>query len=256
MLQMDDLVITMSISKLTTQSSVEISSSLTPPSSINSNTPEETALRTRNTTDGLSLWYSILDAYSKEILDCASNQFLDLVIARRLDTISTRDLVCLLLKARRLGYKGADVAKGKRLGPLPYRADEGLSASFASTLPGEGTGNGRSDSTTSSEPYPVEASRERKRWRSDDHGSYAVDSLPYTKRQPTRPGPTSLETQASNDLKRRKCRMRMGEQSLTASGNPSPGPGAKGRPPDPKSRERLHSQRDVHNISSSDRNQS
>jgi hypothetical protein len=91
----------MSFSKTTTQSSVDISSSLTPPSSINSNIPEDAALLIGNDTNSPSLWCSILDTYGKEILECASHPFLDLTMALRLDTISTRDLVCLLSKARR-----------------------------------------------------------------------------------------------------------------------------------------------------------
>jgi hypothetical protein len=127
------------------------------------------------------------------------------------------------------------LAGDRKLNPHPYTADEGLGASFASTLPGERTGPGRSDFTALPQPSPVDTSRERKR---------------RTRPHPARSRSTSLETQAGNDVKRRKSGVGMREQRLTASGNP-------GRePPAPRPIKRPHIRHDVHAISSCDVNHS
>jgi hypothetical protein len=52
---------------------------------------------------------AILESYGKEILESASDQFLDLAIGVRLQTISARELVKLLAKAKRLGYQETDI---------------------------------------------------------------------------------------------------------------------------------------------------
>jgi hypothetical protein len=62
----------------------------------------------------LPLIRAILKTYNKNILKSVSDQFLDLVIKLRLKTISTRDLVNLLAKAKRLNYSKTDVINNKK----------------------------------------------------------------------------------------------------------------------------------------------
>jgi hypothetical protein len=62
---------------------------------------------------GLSFVRVILETYNKDILKSVSDQFLDLVIKLRLKTISVRDLVNLLAKAKRLDYSETDVINNK-----------------------------------------------------------------------------------------------------------------------------------------------
>jgi hypothetical protein len=61
----------------------------------------------------LPLVHAILETYNKDILKSVSDQFLDLVIKLRLKTISIRDLVNLLAKAKRLNYSKTDVINNK-----------------------------------------------------------------------------------------------------------------------------------------------
>lgn len=152
-------------------SSIDTSSSLTQPSSSDTLAPKDAAPPIRGATNGPSLWRSILDTHGKEILECASDQFLDLATALRLKTINARDLVSLLAKAGRLGFRETDVVEDETVGPLTHEADEGLSTSFAPNLPGERTSQGRSDSTASPQPSPIEPSRELKRRKLDKYGN-------------------------------------------------------------------------------------
>ena len=52
-------------------------------------------------------------------------QFLDLAVATWLETISARELVHLLVKAGRLGYRETDVVENDADGPLVHDAHEG-----------------------------------------------------------------------------------------------------------------------------------
>jgi hypothetical protein len=92
------------------QSSVDNSSSSTwprpPPDAIIS---KDTAPSIGKAATGSPLVRSILNAYSKEILKSASDQFLNLAVRVRLQTISARELVKLLAKAKRLGYQKTDI---------------------------------------------------------------------------------------------------------------------------------------------------
>jgi hypothetical protein len=58
---------------------------------------------------GSPLVRAILESYGKQILESASDQFLDLAVRVRLQTISERELVKLLAKAKRLGYQETDI---------------------------------------------------------------------------------------------------------------------------------------------------
>jgi hypothetical protein len=89
-----------------------------------------------------------------------------------LKTISVRDPVSLLAKAGRLGYRETDIVEGDAADPPVHEADDGLNVSFASTLLAEG----HCDSTTSAHPSPVEASREPKCRKRDEHGSLGVNN--------------------------------------------------------------------------------
>ena len=96
-------VTTMSLSRPRSQISVDISSSLIPPSFIDTVIPKVAAPSVGSTADDSSLWNSILDTYGKEILEYASHEFLDLAKAQRLETINAGDLISLVAKAGRLG---------------------------------------------------------------------------------------------------------------------------------------------------------
>jgi hypothetical protein len=102
----------MSLSKPTSQTSVDISSSLTPPSLIENLIPRAAASPVGSIADESSLWRSILDTYGREILECASRQFLDHATALRLETINTGDLNSLLAKAGRLRHNVIYIAEG------------------------------------------------------------------------------------------------------------------------------------------------
>jgi hypothetical protein len=222
------MIIAMNISQPATLSSIDTSSRLTYPSS-DSLIPKDVAPPIGSAANGSYLWRSILDTHGKEILKCASHQFLDLATALRLETINARDLVSLLAKAGRLGYRETDVVEDETVDPLTYEAD-GLSASFASTLPGERTDQGHGESTASPQPPPVESPREPKRRKTDERGSLGENGPSNTKAHPSRPGRAPLEKQGSNNAKRRKGGVRMREQRLRPamdSGKSGPGPGTK-----------------------------
>jgi hypothetical protein len=53
------------------------------------------------------------DTHGKEILECVSEPFLDLATALRLETINARDLVSLLAKAGRLGYRDTNIIEDR-----------------------------------------------------------------------------------------------------------------------------------------------
>ena len=115
----------MNISKPTALSSYESSCGLTRPSSSDAVTSKDAPAVIESAANDLSLWRTILNTHGKEILECASNQFLDLAMALRLETISARDLVHLLAKARRLGYREMDVVEDDAGDLLVHEVHEG-----------------------------------------------------------------------------------------------------------------------------------
>ncbi|KIM96197.1 hypothetical protein OIDMADRAFT_33577 [Oidiodendron maius Zn] len=123
----------------------------------------------------------ILNSYNREILKCASDQFLDLDKALRLKPIDARDLVNLLTKAERLEHREANVIEDDAADAPVYEAHESaqhrLRANFVSMPLCERLGQGRSDSTASPQPSPVEASREPKHLRINERRSLESPSL-------------------------------------------------------------------------------
>jgi hypothetical protein len=151
-----------------------------------------------------------------------SDQFLDLATAQRLETINVRDLVNLLARSGRLGYKEMDVVENDAVYPLVHEAHEGGPRV-------ERKGHSCSDSTTSPQSYQVQESREPKRQKTDELGALRVNGPPSTRDQLTQPGPARLGKQCSNTVKR-KGGVRMRGQRLmsaTASGQSGPRPGTK-----------------------------
>ncbi len=107
---------------------------------------------------------AILEAYGKEILESVSEQFLDLAVEVRLPTISARELVNLLTKAKRLGYEETDIKDDDKKSPrLVREANAGSrpkpSAIGAPRPRGAIAGQHRPHFTTSSQPPPPEESR-------------------------------------------------------------------------------------------------
>lgn len=179
--------------------------------------PKDAALPIGSAADGPSLWHSILDTYGKEILKCASREFLDLATAARLEAINRKDLTNLLAKAGRLGYKDSNSGEHNAVGSLVQEANgDTLGANFASTLPGARTGRAR-DSTASSRPSLVEASRGPKRRRTDDREPLGIDSLPRARAHPARIAPTPLEKHGSNNVKLGRGDVGLREQMLISA---------------------------------------
>jgi hypothetical protein len=238
---------------------MNISQPATTSSDISSITPENAASPISSAPNGPSLWRSILDTHGREILEFASDQFLDLATALRLETISGKDLVNLLTKAGRLSHREADVIDDDEVAPLVQAHNSGqphLDANSAPTLRAERIGQDGGNSAPSPQASLVEVSRVPKRLKTNEHGSLGANGPGHTTRaQPTRVGPTPLEKQGSNGMKRRR---RMQEQRLTSAmvgGNSGPGPGTKVAAPASRSvhvLKNLHTQRGVYPVPSSD----
>ena len=100
----------MTIATPTAQNSVDTSSNSTsshlPPDAIIS---KDASPSIAEAAPGSPLARAILESYGKEILNSASDEFLDLAVGLRLQTISARELVKLLAKAKRLGYQETDI---------------------------------------------------------------------------------------------------------------------------------------------------
>jgi hypothetical protein len=127
----------MNISKPAALSPIDTSSGLTKPSSSDTIILKDGTPPIGSSTNGLSLWRSILDTHGREILECASNQFLDLAVVLRLETTGASDLGILLAKAGRLGHGPTDVIEGDVVDPLVHELNEGtqpVSMKSASTL--------------------------------------------------------------------------------------------------------------------------
>jgi hypothetical protein len=116
------------------------------------------------------------------------------------ETINARDLISLLAKAGRLGYKDTNLGEYNGVDCLVQEANEGtLSAHSVSTLPGARIGQ-RSDLTASPHPSSVEASRGPKRRKTDEHGSLGVNGFPRTGAHTTPLAPAHLEEKGSNNV--------------------------------------------------------
>jgi hypothetical protein len=111
------MVMAMNISKPAARSPNDTSLSLTQSSSGDTIILNDAPPPIGSAVNGLSLWRTILDIHGREILECANGQFLDLTMAFRLKTISARDLVSLLAKAGRLGYREANIVEGDAADP-------------------------------------------------------------------------------------------------------------------------------------------
>ena len=115
----------MNISTPTALGFYQTSSNSTHPSSSEAINSKDAPAVIESTANDLSLWRTILNIHGKEILECATNQFLDLAMVLRLETISARDLVHLLAKAGRLGYRETDVIEDDAGDPLVHEVHEG-----------------------------------------------------------------------------------------------------------------------------------
>ena len=200
----------MNISKPTALSSYESSSNLTHPSSSNAVTLQEAPGSTGSAADSQCLWRTILDAHSTEILACASDRFLDLATALRLETINARDLVSLLAKSERLGYKEMDTIEDDAVDAQVNEAHDGAQPRpRLNAIPASTVGRGRGDSSPPPQPSPVDISREPKRLKTNEHESLRKISPPRTRAYPARPGPVPLEKQGRNSVKRRSGAVKM-----------------------------------------------
>ena len=209
----------MKIATSTAQSSVDTSwSSTWPPPPPDTIISKDASPSIEKATTGSPLVRAILESYGKEILESASDQFLDLAVGARLQTISVRELVKLLAKAKRLGYQETDIIDDDE---TAYQAHEGsrsrLDAIGAPKPPGEKIGQVRSDSTTSPQPSTFEEFREPKRLKTiqaHERESVAVNK-PSNTRAP-RPGPP-LEKQDTSSSEEIRGRVGMQEQKPTSA---------------------------------------
>ena len=106
---------------------------------------------------------AILESYGKDILESASDQFLDHAVGGGLQTISARELLKLLVKAKRLGYQETDIIDDKD-GVRPVQEANACSRSKPSgieTPKPQATiaGQLRLLSTASTQPPSLEESR-------------------------------------------------------------------------------------------------
>ncbi|KIM92725.1 hypothetical protein OIDMADRAFT_62302 [Oidiodendron maius Zn] len=144
----------------------------------------------------------------------------------RLETIKARHLISLLVMAGRLGYKDTNSGEYNAVDYLVQEANKDtFGANSASALPSTRSGHGRSETTATPRPSPVEASLGPKRRKADECGSLGP---PHASAHPTRLGAGPLDKQKSNNMRRNRVRVGMREQGHTsamASGKPGSGPG-------------------------------
>ncbi|KIM92564.1 hypothetical protein OIDMADRAFT_36506 [Oidiodendron maius Zn] len=210
----------MSLSKPTSQTSVDISSSLTPPFFYRKPHPRAAASPVGSIADESSVWRSILDTHGREILECASRQFLDRATALRLETINTGDLNSLLAKAGRLRHNVIYIAEGNDVAGQTHngvrRTQSCHNAHSISKAPDAGRHQG--SGFTAPEPSPAEASHGPKRHRENEEGPRSFKSLRRTTSRPTRPGATTLDKRNGNNMRQRRECMRTRDQTHVRHG--------------------------------------
>ncbi|KIM92760.1 hypothetical protein OIDMADRAFT_149972 [Oidiodendron maius Zn] len=124
------------------------------------------------------------------------------VIESALETISASDLVHLLAKAGRLGYRETDVVEDDAGDPLVHEVYKG---------------RGRAGSTLSPHPSLFEASREPKRQKTDECESLRKNGPPRTTAHPAQPGRTLVAKYSSDSVKRRRGGTKIQKQRFTSA---------------------------------------